>query len=202
MFLCSFLSSHYVMTYKQLVGSRLILDVGCGSGLPMRCLRRLGLVSRVVGVDVFVSYLHNVKRLGIYSNCVVASAEFLPFRERSFDSLICLQVIEHLDRRGGFAALRELSRVADKVIVTAPVGSVEADVDQWNPFQRHRSGWYPEDLRRLGYDVRGFGWFRILRLSRLAPLFVMFNLVLALALRQAPRLAYHMYAVKTHQLLR
>lgn len=51
LFFFSLLSSHYRITYKQLAGagSQCILDVGCGLGLPMRCLQRLGLLSRVIG---------------------------------------------------------------------------------------------------------------------------------------------------------
>lgn len=86
------------MTYKQLTVSLCILDVGFGLGLPMRCLRRLGLLSRVIGVggcEIFAK----VKKLEIYDDLVLASAKCLPFRESSFDSLVCLQVLEHLTKR-------------------------------------------------------------------------------------------------------
>jgi len=198
LFLFSLLSSHYLMSYKQLIGSRCILDVGCGLGLPMRVLRRLGLPSRVIGVDVHIQYLRRVKKLEIYDDRVLASAVYLPFREKSFNSVICLQVLEHLTKRDGVTALRKLSRVADTVVVTTPVSFVKADVDPRNPFQKHRSAWYPEDLEHLGYMTKGYGWFRITKHSCLAPLLVLMNIILIPMLRGLPRLAYHMYAVKRH----
>ena len=164
------------MTYKQLTGLRCILDVGCGLGLPMRCLRCLGLRTRVIGVDVYVEYLRRVKKLAIYDDRVLASATRLPFKEKSFDSIICLNVVEHLPKKEGITALEELSLCSRQVIVTTPVGFVEADADPRNPFQKHKFGWHPEDLKHLGYKVRGFGWFRIPHLSRLVPLLVLLNL--------------------------
>jgi len=120
----------------------------------------------------------------------------LPFKENSFDPLICLNVVEHLQKERGITALEELSRVAHAVIVTTSVGFVEADADPLNPFQKHMSGWYSEDLKYLGYKVRGFGWFRIPSLSRLVPFLVLLNVVLVPLLRCAPRFAYHMYGVR------
>ncbi len=196
MFYVSFLLSHYMVTYRQLVRAHRILDVGCGLGLPVRCLQRLGLSSKVIGVDVYAKYLRKVKKIGIYEDCVLATVKYLPFKSNFFDSVMCLQVLEHLSKKEGKLALDELSRVADTVVVTTPVGFVEADSDSANAFQAHKSGWYPQDLRNFGYTVKGYGGVRIKKLSRLAPLMI-FNVVLAPLLTYAPRFAYHMYAVKT-----
>lgn len=193
LFFFSFLSNHYVMTYKQLTRYRCILDVGCGLGLPMRCLRQLGLRSEVIGVDVCVRYLQRVKKLEIYDDLVLASAKCLPFKKKSFDSLMCLQVLEHLTKRDGVTALGELSRVAETVIITTPVDFVEADVNPANPYQKHLSGWVPRDMRHVGYKVTGYGWIRL----PFCPLLLsLLNFILLPFLRHFPEIAYYMQAVK------
>lgn len=196
LFLLSLLSSHYTMTYRRLIGSHCVLDVGCGLGLPMRVLCRLGLSSRVIGVDLYVQYLKKVKGLKIYDDRILASAKYLPFKEKAFDSVICFQVLEHLSKRDGMVALSGLSTVADISVVTTPVSFVKADIDPRNPFQTHKSGWYPEDFEKLGFKVKGYGWFKISRRESLAPLLIVMNIVLLAMLRRSPRFAYHMYSVK------
>jgi ubiquinone/menaquinone biosynthesis C-methylase UbiE len=162
----------------------------------MRVLRRLGLSSRVIGLDVYVQYLKNIKVLKIYDDRILASAKYLPFKEKAFDSVICFQIIEHLSKRDGMVALSELSKVADIGVVTTPVSFVKADVDPRNPFQKHKSGWYPEDFEQLGFRVKGYGWFKISRHLRLAPILIIMNIILFPILRRSPRFAYHMHAVK------
>ena len=197
LFFFSFILNHYVMTYRHLAGSHCILDVGCGLGLPMRCLRHLGLRSKAIALDVSAKYLRRVVKLGIYNDYVLASAKYIPFKEKSFKSLMCLQVLEHLTKMDGVTALKELSQVADLVIVTTPVGFVEADANPINPFQKHKSGWYPEDLIYFGYKVRGYGWLRIKRFYRIIPILIILNFFFALIIQHVPRFAYYMYAIKT-----
>jgi hypothetical protein len=69
---------------------------------------------------------------------VVADVRELPFEEASFDLAYCISTLEHIgrdnsvyavegarDERGDEAALRELHRVARRVIVSVPVGAAE-----------------------------------------------------------------------------
>jgi len=93
LFFFSFFLSHYVLTFRQLSGSKRILDVGCGMGLPVKCLRQLGLSAKFIGVDVYGDYLKRVKSSGLYDDCVMASVECLPFKADSFESVMCLQVL-------------------------------------------------------------------------------------------------------------
>jgi dolichol-phosphate mannosyltransferase len=78
-----------------------VLDVGCGSS---RILRDLG---DVVGVDVAFHKLRYMKRYG--PRLVQASVFALPFPDRAFDTVICSEVIEHIE--SGHTPFHELSRV-------------------------------------------------------------------------------------------
>lgn len=164
----------------------------------MKCLQALGLQAKVTGVDTCRTYLRRLKHHEIYDSLIRASAKFLPFREKMFDALIFLQVLEHMTKKDGLNILKEMPRVADTIILTTPVGFIEAEVDFGNPFQTHRSGWFPKELRKLGYTVKGYGWLKIRAVKHL-PLILLFflvmlNIIVTPILRCAPRFAHHMYA--------
>jgi SAM-dependent methyltransferase len=88
----------------RLAGRRLrgrILDVGCGDGATMRWLRECG-HAEVFGVD-----LAPAPGPGVY----VGDLRALQFGAAEFDSLRCMDVIEHLPPAELVPALTELRRV-------------------------------------------------------------------------------------------
>ncbi len=87
-----------------------ILDVGCGNGritnqLTSYCKKVVGLDSNKEGLK----YVQTDKILG--------TMESLPFADRSFDSIICCEVLEHLPYKDFPKVLDELERVADRYII-------------------------------------------------------------------------------------
>jgi|SRR6185295_885204 len=91
-----------------------ILDLGCGYGAYGLALAAAGRQS--VGCDVNMSYLASASSSGLP---VVAVDSVLPFPDRSFDTVILLEVIEHVPELEGI--LREAFRVARRnVLVTVP----------------------------------------------------------------------------------
>jgi SAM-dependent methyltransferase len=93
-----------------------ILDAGCGSG---RTLDDLAARGSVAGVDTSAMAVEAARRRG-HANVRIAPVEKLPFDDRAFDLVTCLDVIEHTpDDR---ATLAELLRV------TAPGGVLVATV--------------------------------------------------------------------------
>ena len=96
-------------------GSR-ILDVGCGTGATTRVLRRFG---SVVGFDVGAEALRRARARGL--PVARASAARLPARPASFDLVVALDVLEHLD--DDVAAAREMLgalRPGGQLLVTVP----------------------------------------------------------------------------------
>ena len=81
------------------------LDLGCGTGVALESLRRLGW--SVVGTDVSEDLLEVARRRGLET--VLASAEALPFEDASFDAGVSIWM--HTDVDDFQAALRELARV-------------------------------------------------------------------------------------------
>ena len=81
---------------------RIILDVGCGPMFISYALTNE--MNEYVGVDVMPDaslkrYKDAINNAGVKSLHVVrASAEYLPFRNGSFDFVLCLDVLEHLSK--------------------------------------------------------------------------------------------------------
>lgn len=75
-----------------------ILDVGAGEGVLVEKYRGQG--RNIIGVDA------NYESLAVKK----AALESLPFQDETFDSILCLDVLEHLDLLAQGPALREMRR--------------------------------------------------------------------------------------------
>lgn len=97
---------------------RLVLDVGCEAGyVSSRFLRR---GARVVGFDICVPALHIFrKRLGVTP--IMAFSQKMPFRDSSFDIVVCTEVIEHMPMLD--ECIKEMHRVlkpGGRLLLTFP----------------------------------------------------------------------------------
>jgi len=72
--------------------SETVLDVGCGPYELMSVRND----STAVGVDLSKAALAMLRKGGFLGHVVQASSLELPFKQNSFDSVICNQMIEHL----------------------------------------------------------------------------------------------------------
>ena len=138
-----------------------ILDVGCGWGEPVIFINRHRKF-KVIGIDIFRPYLEQARYEGAYESLVLGDVRALPFNNRSFDTVLCMEVLEHLGKKDGRRLLSELERVArSQVLLTTPTGKYEQDPYDGNPHQRHKHVWRArelmEELSRRGYKVKGLG---------------------------------------------
>ena len=79
----------------QQLGSRKILDVGCGDGRLARAIRAKDLDVVIHGCDVSIAALTRSEGLD-RQYCVDLNCEVLPEPDQSFDLVIASEVIEHL----------------------------------------------------------------------------------------------------------
>jgi SAM-dependent methyltransferase len=94
-------------------GVRSILDAGCGNGIFCNAVAG---ESMVVGMDRSAAALRSVRTVAVRGD-----AAALPFADRSFDAVVCLEMLEHVPSPAYAATLAELARVADRrIIVTVP----------------------------------------------------------------------------------
>ncbi len=92
-----------------------ILDLGCAVGNYSRRLASLGY--HVKGADINPEYVRIARERGVDASLI--HGEVLPFPDKSFDSVLLFEVLEHLPDPD--SVLREAGRVARKnVILTTP----------------------------------------------------------------------------------
>ncbi len=80
--------------YCATLTGQTILEIGCGEGTLLARLKSLG--NQVAGVDVSASGHAQTTAQGIPCHLLDVSTQPLPFPDRSFGWVICLETIEHL----------------------------------------------------------------------------------------------------------
>jgi len=151
-----------------------VADVGCGPGVFTRYL--CAHAEKVCAMDVDAASLLRVKaRHRDQQNLtfVVTLVDHLPFPDEHFDTILLLEVLEHLtDDADG---LREVCRVlkpAGKLVLSVPVPPGEVDDTPWG---HKREGYELEQIASLlesnGFDVRGHSYAEF-KFSRLGAVLV------------------------------
>lgn len=137
--------------------TRSILDVGCGDGEPMKFINRRRRFY-AVGADIFEPYLQDCRRQENHGDLVRCDVRHLPFQAKSFDVVLCMELLEHLDEAAGRNLIGRLEEIARRrVIISTPAGKHEQHEYDDNPHQEHKHIWHPAEMKRLGYEVRGHG---------------------------------------------
>ena len=104
--------------FKNIYDGR-FLEVGCAEGLYIKLFKDLHPKSTVIGLDIAKNYLLKAKS-GIYNgNFIQGDAENLPFKNNSFDVVICSETLEHvIDPKKAFSELVRVSK--NYILVSVP----------------------------------------------------------------------------------
>ena len=136
-----------------------VLDLGCGSSSPLKFLSRK---SYSVGVDLFEPAIEKSRREGIHNEYILMDVRDIGerFQQKSFDCVVALDLIEHLDKDEGIRLIEMMERIASKkVVLITPNGFLAQKEFDGNTLMAHRSGWTVKEMRSRGYRVIGInGW--------------------------------------------
>ncbi len=92
-----------------------ILSIGCGSGELEKHLQQSH--HRVIGLDLSHPMLKRAAQKGL-ERAVVGDAQRLPFAPASFDALMIMEAIGHLDLEAAFAEAQRVLRKGGRVLIT------------------------------------------------------------------------------------
>ena len=100
------------------IGGLRVLEAGCGTGELARELVRRG--AHVAAIDLSPRAVAEAREIsGAY--CQVASVTDLPYPDGSFDLVVCVETLQHVqDWTGGLAELVRVTRAGGRLIVTIP----------------------------------------------------------------------------------
>jgi SAM-dependent methyltransferase len=141
-----------------------VLDVGCGTEAVFR--KYVTDVTYSVGVDVHLPRDEISRGHHTHDDYVMADIRCLDkvFKPESFETVVALDVIEHLSRDDGFVLLSAMESIAvRRVVVFTPNGFLPQMGTAQNPHQEHLSGWHVDDFEDRGYRVLGLHGYRPLR---------------------------------------
>ena len=96
-----------------------ILDAGCGEGVVCNHVNRNRKASRFLGTDLSIEALKAARSWNPNTDFIRASVYSFPLKDKSVDSSLCLEVMEHLEKPE--KALVELKRVTrNSLIISVP----------------------------------------------------------------------------------
>ena len=92
--------------------ARSCLDVGCGRG-AFEFIKNVN----SVGCDIYQPALEIAKEKGYYQDLIRCDVRYPPFEAKSFDVVICVEVIEHLEKTDGLKLIKRMEGIACKQVM-------------------------------------------------------------------------------------
>ena len=147
---------------EELKDCESVLDLGCGPNSPLQYCTN---IKHSVGVEAFQPYLEKTQEKKIHSEYLDKNIADLDFEDNSFDAVILMEVIEHMEESEGLETLKKFEKWArKKVIVSNPNGFFPQKVVDNNPMQVHLSGWDIPKMKALGFNrFKGLAGLKYLR---------------------------------------
>ena len=117
-----------------------VLDIGCGSGVALRRIEKDAV--RTIGIDISRNAIAYAKSRGnANSMYLVGSAESLPIASESIDTVVCGDIIEHLEHPDKLAAeIYRVLKYGGTLVLTTPNNGIVWKMYEffWDVFGRGR----------------------------------------------------------------
>ena len=141
---------------KRISNNESVLDLGCGI---MQATDEVK-AKLILGVDIWDVYLDKIKDR--FPTIKLSMEETDRFIDNSYDVVICLDVVEHLDKELALKVIDECKRICrSKAFIYTPSefkDNMEAVDNAWdlgnNPHQKHLCVLSRDDFKNRGYNTR------------------------------------------------
>lgn len=143
---------------------RTLLDVGCGDNSVVQFFNQK--LEKTVGIDLFKETVRRSKEKGIHNEYIKGDVLDIDkfFKPKSFDCVITIDVIEHLDKKEAIKVINKMEKIARKhVVIQTTNGYLKQDMVEGNIYQIHKCGFEVDEFRKLGYKVVGMDGPKFLR---------------------------------------
>jgi len=154
-----------------------ILDAGCGEGFTMDKLSKNGIGEKMEGIEYSKEVINLGKKL--FPNLIFKDGSIydMPYKDNSFDLVVCTEVLEHLEQPA--KALQEMLRVSKKyLIVSVPnepffmlgnflrgknlacLGNDMGHINHWNTFSLKK--YLTQNKVKVKKVISPFPWIAVL----------------------------------------
>jgi SAM-dependent methyltransferase len=145
---------------QELEEAKTVLDAGCGNTTPLRYVKK---TFESTAIDIYKPYLEEMKKQRIHNHYIHADLTKHKLKKK-YDTIILIDVIEHLPKKPAKKMIKHFVKQSNqKVIILTPSFFAHNPISDGNEYQAHVSAWTKNDLERLGFKVKGFGGWKILR---------------------------------------
>ena len=193
----------FAILQKEIGDSKNVLDVGCGNNSPIGHLKKTFYSE---GVDIYPKCVRVSRKNNYHDSYRLGDVRKLSdfYKYKSFDTLVAIDVIEHLTKQESLKMISQMEKIArKKVILMTPRGYIDQGAYDGNPYQVHHSGWTKKELQDLGYKVYGLRGLKYLRddaaTIRFSPwiFWGFLSFISEVLLYPFPELSFQLFAVKS-----
>jgi ubiquinone/menaquinone biosynthesis C-methylase UbiE len=144
---------------KEIDNCESLLDIGCGKKSIVKNFKNI----YKVGVDANKEAIEISKKKGIHNKYILKDVTKLNLKEKSFDCVLALDLIEHLEKEKSLKLIKKIEKIAKKkLIILVPNGYIKQKHVQ-TEWDIHKSEWNYKEMKKLGFKVYGWNGLKFLR---------------------------------------
>lgn len=136
------------------VKPKLVFDLGCGYGLYGTMLKERDPQIVLIGLDIWLPYFDKIAG-GVYTALIYGNVEsILTGSIRPWgDLILCMDLIEHLDKETAERLICWLWHYYGKVIISTPLFNYPQGAWGGNPYETHRCQFTQEELESFNFRL-------------------------------------------------
>ena len=134
-----------------------VIEFGCGLMPVTRKLK----CKKLIGIDAWHPYIEQLQNELLEKQHIYLchfeineTALSIFINSKSTDICLAIDVVEHFEKPDAMNLILQMERIARKrVIIFTPIGFVSQERDDNTELQRHRCGFIPKELEKMGYET-------------------------------------------------